>query len=256
MSRIRHALITGASSGIGEALARELGNRGARLDLCARRVDRLERLAGSLAALGVDVRIAEVDVRDASAVKEFVTAADDRSEQGLDLVVANAGVGNAAPIAELSFEELDETLTVNVRGAVATLHAGLGCCLPRGRGTLCGISSLASLGGMPGSGAYSASKAALSTFLQTLRLDLRGTGLHVLDVQPGFVVSEMTGGGTEHPVFSSRSMVATDEAARRIVDGVESGRAVVSFPRSESLPLRALRSGPRWVWDAVMSRLR
>lgn len=157
---------------------------------------------------------------------------------------------------ELSFEDIEETLAVNVSGAFATLHAGLEVCLPRGRGTLCGISSLASLGGMPGSGAYAASKAALSTFLQTMRLDLRGTGVRVLDVQPGFVVSEMTGGGQEHPVFKSRSMVATDEAARRIVDGVHEGRVVVSFPRSESLPLRFLRSGPRCVWDAVVARMR
>lgn len=256
MSRIQHALITGASSGIGQALARELANRGARLDLCARRLDRLESLAADLRARGAEVHVESIDVRDPDAVRRFVREADGRSASGLDLVIANAGVGRAAPAAELSFEEIDETLGVNVRGAFATLHAGLEVCLPRGRGTLCGISSLASLGGMPGSGAYAASKAALSTFLQTLRLDLRGTGVRVVDVQPGFVVSEMTGGGTEHPVFRSRSMVATEEAARRIVDGVQGGRAVVSFPRSESVPLRVLRSGPRVLWDAVMGRLR
>ena len=250
----RHAFLTGASSGIGAALARELSNRGASLTLAARRRERLEQLADDLCRAGGTVRIVELDVREPGDVAAAVQQADEHFG-GLDLVVANAGVGLADRATELTWEQIDQTLAVNVRGAFATLHAGLRCMLPRRRGALCGISSLASLGGMPKSGAYSASKAALSTFLETLRLDLAGTGLGVVDVQPGYVVSEMTGGGTAHPVLRGRSMVPTEDAARWIADGIAEGRPVISFPRSESVPLRLLRTAPSGVWRRVMGRL-
>jgi short-subunit dehydrogenase len=258
MPQLHHVLITGASSGIGAALAQELAARGAHLWLCARRGERLEALAADLERRWPGsgrprALTATLDVRDHRALRAFIELADQRSG-GLDAIVANAGVGRAEHAARLSWAAIEEVLEVNVLGAFATLHAGLACFLRRGRGTLCGISSLASLGGYPTSGAYSASKAALAAFLETLRMDLDGSGIRVVDVQPGFVVSEMTQGPAAHPLAQRGRMVATAEAAKRIADALEQGSALCTFPWQESLPLRLLRRGPRWLWRATLTR--
>lgn len=256
MPILHRVLITGASSGIGAALAHELASRGAYLWLCARRSERLEALASELERRwpGADrprARVRALDVRDGAALRAFIEFADADSG-GLDAIVANAGVGRAEHAASLDWAAIEEVLAVNVVGAFATLHAGLRCFLARGRGTLCGISSLASLGGYPTSGAYSASKAALAAFLETLRMDLAGSGIRVVDVQPGFVVSEMTQGPQAHHAARRRRMVESAEAARRIADALERGSAVCTFPWQESLPLRLLRRGPRWLWRLVL----
>ena len=168
--------------------------------------------------------------------------------------MANAGVGLADHATRLKWKAIETTLAVNVVGAFATLHAGLECMLPRGRGTLAGISSLASLGGMPSAGAYPASKAALSAYLETLRMDLAGTGLRVTDVQPGFVESEMTTGERVAVPVPRWLLVPVSKAAEHIAHDLEHGRAICSFPATQSLPLRALSRAPRFVWRGLMGR--
>ncbi|QDU68375.1 SDR family NAD(P)-dependent oxidoreductase [Engelhardtia mirabilis] len=251
MAHFNSALITGASSGIGAELARELSRRGTRVVLAARRADRLESLAAELRAAGGQAEVEVLDVVDTAAVREVVTRWDERLG-GLDLVIANAGVGRAVTARRLTWEEVEPVLLVNVVGAMATLTCALERMRVRGRGTLCGISSLASRGGMPGSGAYSASKAALATFLETLTVDLAGTGLQVVDVQPGFVASEMT----DHNDFHMPFKWNTPRAARRIVDDLERGRAICAFPWQLSVPLALTRGWPRALWRALARRAR
>lgn len=249
-SRFRNAVITGASSGIGAALAVELARRGVEVVLCARRVERLEALAAQIARAGGRARVEALDVRDLDALPPTLERLD-RELDGLDLVVANAGVGGAHHASELLPEHVRPTLEVNALGAIVTLTAALACMRPRASGTLCGVSSLAGLGGMPSSGAYAASKAALSTFLETLAIDLAGSGLTVVDVQPGFVESEMTAHQTSMPC-----LWPADRAACRIADDLERGRAVSSFPWQLSLALRLLDRAPRPLWRAVLRRAR
>lgn len=246
MTHFERALITGASSGIGAELARQLAAGGTEVVLVARREERLRSLAEGIEAGGGRVRIEVLDVTDVEALRAMIARVDGEVG-GLDLIVANAGVGLARPGTEMTWSDVEPVLTVNVVAAMATIVAGLERMRPRGRGTLCGVSSLASRGGMPGSGAYCASKAALATFLETLAIDLAGSGITLVDVQPGFVVSEMTDQNDAPMPF----LWSTERAAARIVRDLERGRAICTFPWQLSVPLALSRSLPRWLWRAV-----
>ena len=246
------AFITGASSGIGAELARQLARRGTRVHLAARRVERLESLASEIDAAGGAARCVPLDVRESGAVHAAIAEAE-RESGGLDLVIANAGVGRATHAKKLSWEQIEETLQVNVTGAFATLHAGLQCMLPRDRGTLCAISSLASYAGFPTSGAYAASKAALSTFMETLSVDLSRSAIRLVDVRPGFVVSEMTASQDQSGVPMPFKW-PTERAAGRILAGLDRGEQAVVFPAPLALPLRASACLPRPLFRYLMSR--
>lgn len=251
MTHFRTALVTGASSGIGAELALELARRGTRIALVARRAERLAAVAESVRAAGGDARVEVLDVTDTPALRALIARLDDEWG-GLDLVVANAGVGGAVSARRLTWEDVEPVLSVNVVAAFATLTFALEHMRARGRGTLCGVSSLAGRGGMPGSGGYSASKAALTTFLETLAIDLAGTGLRVIDVQPGFVASEMT----DHNGFAMPFKWDTPRAVRRIVADLERGRAISAFPWQLSTPLAVARGLPRGLWRRLVRRVR
>jgi len=246
------AFITGASSGIGAELARQLARRGTRVHLAARRVERLEALAAEIAGAGGSARCVPLDVRESGAVQTAIAQAEEESG-GLDLVIANAGVGRATHAKKLTWEQIEETLQVNVTGAFATLHAGLQCMLPRDRGTLCAISSLASYAGFPTSGAYAASKAALSTFMETLSIDLSRSDIQLVDVRPGFVDSEITAPQEKNGVPMPFKW-PTERAAARILKGLDRGQPAVIFPAPLALPLRASAFLPRPLFRALMAR--
>ena len=251
MPAFRSALVTGASSGIGRALALELARRGTWVSLAARRTERLEQLAREVEAAGGRARVEALDVRDTEAVGRAVRAADEAAPGGLDLVVANAGVGSVVPPDQLDWEAVADVLAVNVVGAAATLFSALPLFRERRAGTLVGVSSLAGVRALPGSGAYSASKAALSTLLESLEIDLRDTGVRVVDVQPGFVRTAMT----ERNEFRMPFLLELDDAVRRTVAGLESGRSVVSYPWQLAWPLKVgARVLPRGVWRGLTKR--
>lgn len=248
----RRALVTGASSGIGRALVLELAGRGTAVVALARRRERLRELADEARARhpgSPPVVALELDVTDREALVSAIARAD--REAPFDLVVANAGVGLGASAAELTHEAVERTFAVNVLGAAATLQAALPGMLARGHGTLCGVSSLAGSGGMPGSGAYAASKAALSNLLETFAIDLAGTGVRVCDVQPGYVHSEMTA-GAGHPL---PLVWSAERAAAHIVARLERGAVRVRFPWPIVLALDVLRVLPRGIFRAVLGHL-
>lgn len=248
--RFAAAYVTGASSGIGAELVRRLAARGTRVIAVARRRERLEALA---AALPGSVSIEVLDVADTDAVRASVAAWDARlvaeHGTGLDLVIANAGVGLGEHACDIAFENLERTLRVNTLGALATLHAGLRCFVERGSsGTLCGVSSLAGTGGFPSSGSYAASKAALSTWLETLQADLAGTDVKVVDVRPGYVHTEMTADADHGLPFAW----SVERAVTRILSGLDRGTPRVVFPWQLRLVLGVLERAPRSVWRATM----
>ncbi|MCS6798031.1 MAG: SDR family NAD(P)-dependent oxidoreductase [Myxococcota bacterium] len=246
----RAAFLTGASSGIGEALARRLARDGWRLGLAARRVERLESLAAELRAGGVEVRVYPLDVRRPDEVREALRRADaDFGE--LDTVVANAGVGESVPASELTFDKIADTLAVNVTGAAATLLAILDRMVARGRGHLVGISSLAQYRGLPRGAAYCGSKAFLSTFLESLRIDLHGTGIDVTDVRPGFVRTPMTA-RHRHPM---PFLVSVEEAAEIVARGVAERRPLVVFPAPLAAAVRIGRLAPEALYRSVVRRM-
>ena len=250
--KFTNAFITGASSGIGYHIARGFASRGTRVVLAARREPLLQTLAELIRSEGGKAEVCVLDVTDAGRVQEAIRTWDEQTG-GLDLVVANAGMGVIKAAHKLSWErDIEQVLKVNVMGAFATLHAGIQAMVPRGKGTLVGISSLAAMRGLPKSGAYAASKAALATFLETLRLDLKRKGITVVDVRPGFVDTDMT---RPNKVWMPQLM-RVEEAARIMVRGIERGEAIVSCPRALSAAMSLTESMPDALYRALASRVK
>jgi short-subunit dehydrogenase len=217
-----NALITGASRGIGRALAEELARDGWHLILCAR--GQIDPLA--------DAERHPLDVSDCEATARFVRDADARSG-GLDLIVANAGVG-AQGTTSYAWETIAAACHTNFCGAAATLTAALPAMVARGRGHLVAISSLASFGALPAAESYCAPKAGLSMLLDCLRIDLRGTGVAVTTVNLGFVRTGMT----EHSTHPMPQLLDAGEAARRIVRRLRKRPATIDLPQPLALATR------------------
>jgi short-subunit dehydrogenase len=246
----KRALVTGASSGIGRALALWLAARGVTVIGAGRRLDKLEGLREEAGRSGGRVEVLELDVRDTAAVRERVRELDGR-EGGLDLVVANAGVGQIGSARKFDWEDCESTVRVNVLGAAATLTAALPGMLERRRGHLVGIASIAAVRGLPANAAYSSSKAFLRNFMESLRVDLAGTGVTTTCVFPGFVKSEMTAGAT----FPMPFLLGTEAAAAKIGKGILAGRGEIWFPWQMVLAARALRLLPSPLYARLGSRM-
>ncbi len=243
----RVAIITGASSGIGAALARRLASSGFKVGLIARRLDRLEALH---AELGGQSAIAQADV---GVRQEVVGAIHELAARlgPVDLLIANAGVGHRVQLNPMNVEQIEKVIRVNLLGVIYSLEAVLPAMLDRHSGHLAAISSVAAFKGMPGESAYCASKAGLGAFMEGLRIQLRGTGLAVTTINPGFVKSEMTAGHRFHMPF----LLETDEAARRICRALLAKRKVFSFPWQTACLLRLARFLPDALFARVMPPL-
>jgi NADP-dependent 3-hydroxy acid dehydrogenase YdfG len=240
-------LITGASSGIGRALALEYARRGAHVALVARRESELGSLAETIGSSGGRATPFACDVADAPAIFDAVKRAEG-ALGGLDMVIANAGVGSSGHAATLKWDDTARLVDVNVKGAFATLSAAIPIFLAQRRGHLVGVSSLAGKRGLPGAGAYSASKAALTTFLETLRIDLRAAGIRVTDVQPGFVETDINPSHNR-----GRPMLwSAEKAARVIANRLERAPATVAFPWPLVLATSFARHLPAWIYDRVV----
>lgn len=239
--------VTGASAGIGAALARHYAARGAVVGAIARRAATLDALAarsgGCIVPLVADVR--DAAAMDAAA-RQFIAA------HGLpDVVIANAGVSAGTATGESAdnavFRELFET---NVHGLLHTFQPFLAALRTRGHGTLAGIASVAGIRGLPGAGAYSASKAAAIAYLEALRIEERTHGLRVVTVCPGYIDTDMTRRNPYRMPF----LLPAGEAARRIARVIDAGRSSAIVPWQMALAARVLRVLPDAVFDALAAR--
>lgn len=227
------AVITGASSGIGHALARELSKRGWELLLLARRVELIEKLPRSEAIA--------CDVTDAAAVRNAV--------QGpFDLAIANAGVGIRNHAAKFSIADAEQVIRVNVLGMMYLYDAVIPSMIERRSGRFAGVASLAGLRGLPTAAPYSASKAAMQAFLEASRVELAQFGVGVTIINPGFIATPMTDKNRYRMPF----LMTAERAARVIADGLERGKRVVEFPRPMSMVMRALRYVPDPLYDRML----
>jgi short-subunit dehydrogenase len=239
-------VITGASSGIGEALAKHYASRGATLCLMARRQQELERLSGVLPS---PTFCYPLDVTDTAALK--AAAADFISRAGVpDLVIANAGISVGTLTAEAADQPVfQRVLDVNVIGLFNSFQPFIVPMQKAGCGTLAGIASVAGIRGLPGSGAYSASKAAAITYLEALRGELRGSGLKVVTVLPGYIDTPMTA----HNPYPMPFILPADEAARRIARIIDSGTSYAVVPWQMAIVAKLLRLLPNRLFDALLS---
>lgn len=239
--------ITGASSGIGEALARHYAARGATLGLVARREDLLARLRDSLPA---PADIYPCDVRDLAALK--ASAADFIARRGAPhVVIGNAGIshGTATELAE-DAAVFREVLDINVMGLVHTFHPFVEAMRARGSGTLVGIASVAGLRGLPGASAYSASKAAAIRYLESLRVELRASGVKVTTICPGYIATPMT----KRNPYRMPFILDADEAARRFARVIDAQASYAIVPWQMAIVGRLMGLLPNAIYDRLAAK--
>ena len=217
----RSILITGASSGIGEALARAYAGPGAVLSLSGRNAERLEAVAAACRRAGAEVDAVTLDVTDAAATVRWVEARDDA--RPLDLVIANAGVAGAG---SSGLETTRRILATNVDGVVNTVSPALARMRRRRSGQIALVSSIAAFRGLPSAPAYSASKAAVKAWGEALRGRHARDGVAISVICPGFVTSRMTEGNR----FRMPFLMTADRAAVIIRRGLERDRGRIVFP--------------------------
>ena len=240
--------ITGASSGLGESLARHYAGRGATLGLFARRATELDRVAAALAPATVATYAG--DVRDASSLAR--AGADFIARFGVpDIVIGNAGISRGVRSGEATdMAVFDAVFATNVQGLVQTFQPFLAAMTAARRGVLAGVASVAGFRGLPGSGAYSASKAAAITYLESLRVELRGTGVSVVTICPGFIRTPMT----EHNPYRMPFLLDADKAARLIARAIERRRRFYVLPWQMAWVGRALKLLPRPLYEFAFAR--
>ena len=195
----RSMFVTGASSGIGEALAMQFARRGYDLALAARRVERLEALADRLRSAGAGrVLCLPLDVTDFPSIEVALGRA--AAEFGrLDVVVANAGVGYSLPVGKGRIDEVRRTLDTDLTGAIATIEHALPILRAQGGGQVVAITSIAGSRGMPFLGAYSAAKAGLHRYVQALRAEVYREPIDVTELAPGYIDTDMNRGVPNRP---------------------------------------------------------
>ncbi len=244
---VKHALVTGASSGIGRGLALALAGRGAHVTVVARRRERLDELVREIAAAGGSAEVLALDIADGDATYEAVREVD--GKRPLDFLVANAGTGGITPGKKLKWERIKAILETNLVGAAATIAGAVPGMVERGDGRVVAVASVAGFRGLPRFSAYSASKAGLITLCESLRIDLHGTGVSVTTVCPGYVQTEMLTPGKSHPF-----VVSVDEAVATILRAADAREAVCTFPAPIVAGMRAVQMIPRSLYEFVATR--
>jgi short-subunit dehydrogenase len=242
-------LVTGASSGIGRGLAIELAQRGAAVGLLARRAELLHEIVYEIEAAGGRALALAVDVTDAAAVRDAVVRLSG-AFGSIDVLIANAGVATAGKAEDLDAEQFARLINVNVIGVSNTVTAVVGGMVEHGRGHLVAISSLAAYRGLPKSAAYCASKAAVSAFFESLRLDLEPKGIAVTIIHPGFIKTALTAGRKAQMPF----LMELDDAVQKIVQAIEQRKKSYAFPWQLATVVRAGMIMPIFMYDWISRR--
>jgi len=235
--------ITGASSGLGSALARHYAAQGATLGLVGRRGEALAALARSL---GTGHRCYALDVRDRAALHEAARDFLGHTGQRIDIVIASAGVSAGTSTGHVEdFDVFKAIIDTNLLATVATFEPFIDAMSASSRGRLVGIGSVAGVRGLPGAGAYSASKAAVATYCESLRLELAGQGIRVVTIAPGYVRTAMTAANPYGMPFLMDADVFARRAARAIARGV----SYTVIPWQMGIVARLMKVLPDWLYD-------
>ena len=237
--------ITGASSGIGQALAEHYAKEGAIIGLAARRQDLLNTLQDSLTT---ETMTYALDVRDAEALAG--AANDFISRFGApDIVIANAGV-SAGTLTENrdDIKTFKGVIDINLLGMVHTFQPFIESMKQAGKGSLVGIASVAGIRGLPGAGAYSASKAEVIAYLESLRVELSINGIHVTTIAPGYIKTPMT----DINEYAMPFLMAPEVAAKKFAQAIAKKKRFIVIPWQMGWLARVMRFLPPWLWDTMM----
>jgi short-subunit dehydrogenase len=232
--------ITGGSSGIGWALAREFARQRARIGVLARREERLRQLCEAIRAEGGTAEYAVADAADRSAIHAAIRSLSERLGR-CDVMIANAGVGQSNTATDLNVTGAELVIRTNLLGPMYAFEAVLPDMLARGSGQLVGISSVAAFKGIPTAAAYCASKSGLSAYLESIRISLRSQDIAVTTICPGFVRTEMT---EKNPKMLW--VLDADAAASKIAGAIARRAKVYSFPRRMRWLMALMRWMPDW----------
>ena len=246
MSADLKVIITGASTGIGKALAQEYAARGATLGLMARRAELLVQLASSLPVRSYTYA---VDVRDALALE--TAARDFVAHAGWpDVVIANAGVSAGTLTGEPSDNEVfEEVMSTNLIGMMLTFQPFVEAMRRERGGILVGIASVSGFRGLPGASAYCASKAAAISYLESLRVELRGSGVSVVTICPGYIATPLT----EKTPYRMPFLMDAKVAARKMANAIDRRKRFYVLPWQMAAVGWVLRRIPRWLYDALFA---
>lgn len=249
---MQRVFITGASSGIGAALARSYAQHGAVLGLVARRSETLQQLCAELEQPARH-HLYVLDVNDHAAVRQ---AADDflRAAGGIDVVIANAGIsqGTLTEFAE-DIPVFERIMATNVTAMVATFHPFIAAMKAQPRPQDCrlvGIASVAGIRGLPGAAAYSASKAAVISYCESLRVELRASGIKVVTIAPGYIDTPMT--QVNH--YRMPFLMPVKEFARRALATIAAGTSYRVIPWQMGVVARLMRLLPNRIYDLAFAR--
>ena len=242
--------VTGASSGLGRGLALHYAREGKTVHAAARRKDELARLAAE--APPDSIVPVPLDVADSDALVAAIHRAEDASGGALDLVIANAGVGRPASARKMDWSVVRQILDVNATAACVTIAAALPKMVERNAGQVVMMSSLAAFRGMPGNAAYCASKAAVHVFMESVRVDLRSTGVRATTIYPGFVKTELTAKNK----FRMPFLMDLDDAVRVMARGIDRGAKTISYPLPMVAVTRTLGAIPRGIYEPLAAKVR
>jgi short-subunit dehydrogenase len=247
---MRSVFITGASSGLGRGLSLHYAREGATVFAAARRKDELSRL-GAEAPQGAIVPV-PLDVQDSEALVKAIHRAEEEAGGALDMVIANAGIGQPTNARKMDWQVVKRILEVNVTAACVTLAAALPKMVERNAGHIVAVSSLAAFRGMPGNASYCASKAALRIWMESVRVDLRRTGVRATTIYPGFVKTELTAKNK----FPMPFLMELDDAVQVMARGLARGAKTISFPLPMAALTRTLAAIPRSVYEPLAGKMR
>jgi short-subunit dehydrogenase len=249
MSAPALVFITGASSGIGQALALRFHRAGYRLALVARRVHEIESWAAAQQLPADSYVIYSADVSDSSSIVEAGQACITR--QGLpDVVIANAGISVGVDTAvRADLDVIQRTFATNNIGMAATFHPFIDAMVARGSGTLVGIGSVAGIRGLPGHGAYCASKAAVISYCESLRGELRPAGVRVVTVCPGYVDTPLT----QRNRYSMPFLMQPEDFAEQAYRAIRAGASYRVIPWQMGVVAKLLRLLPNPLFDRVLA---
>ncbi len=248
----KRVFLTGASSGIGEALAIALAKKGVVLGLVARREELLNDLKAKCENVGGTARVFACDVTDADALQK--AAVDFRAEFGhIDVMIANAGIGgNNKETREYRPEAVKKLIDINLLGSANAVYAVAKQMIERKSGHLVAISSLAGFRGLPKSAAYSASKAGMTAFFESVRLDVAKHGVHVTIIQPGFIKTPLTSGRESKMPF----LMELDDAIPLFIKAIEKKKRFAAFPWQLATIVRFGKFMPAWLYDRIAGKAR